>query len=73
MKSETIMLQVIVNGQRNWVELTRFGNLNRLLYTMHLVGQDMMGESAAAEASTLEDVITKFCLRWEQWNECGPW
>ena len=66
---ETTVLQIIVNGQRNWVEICRFD----YLYTIHLLGQDMLGECAAAEALSIEEAIDKFAQRWAEWNECGPY
>lgn len=66
---EFTMLQVIVDGKRNWVEISRYG----YLYTIHLLGQDMLGESAAAEGLSLEEAMNNFVKRWAEWNECGPY
>lgn len=66
---EQTMLQIIVNGQRNWVEVSRYG----YVYTIHLLGQDMMGESAFGEGMSIEEAIENFCKRWEEWNETGPY
>ena len=66
---EKTMIQVVVNDRRNWVEICRFD----YLFTMHLLGQDLMGESVYGEGFTLEDAMEMFCKNWMHWNECGPY
>jgi hypothetical protein len=72
-RRQSIMLQVVVGNQRHWVEINYYDAYNKPLYTMHLLGQDLMGEAAHAEASNLKELFVKFARRWEEWNECGPW
>ncbi len=66
---EQTMIQVIVGDRRNWVEISRFD----YLFTVHLLGQDLMGESVYGEGFTLEEAMEMFCKHWAHWNECGPY
>jgi hypothetical protein len=66
---EETMLQVIVGERRHWVRVSQYG----YLFTVFLVGEDMLGETAFGEGFTLEEAMKMFANSWERWNECGPY
>jgi hypothetical protein len=66
---ESTILQIIVNDQRNWVEVSRYD----YLYTIHLLGQNLMGECAHGEGLSIEEAIYNFTKSWQAWSEHGPY
>ena len=66
---EETTLQYVIGDQRHWIQINRYD----YLFTVKLIGQDMLGECAYGEGFTLEEAINMFVKHWSHWNECGPY